>query len=209
MTIGVRVKVKICGITNLEDAQAAVNAGCDALGFVFYKRSRRYIAPPKAAEIIRQLPKNTLKIGVFVDGREGGIKDIARVCKLDILQFHGDESSAFCRKFKGYKVIKAFRIKGRLDLKNVLEYDVFGYLFDTFRKDRFGGTGKSFNWSLLSGLGRLRGEIFLSGGLTAGNIRKAVAAVKPDWVDVSSSVEKAVGRKDHLKVRKFIRAAKE
>lgn len=204
----VNVKAKICGITNLEDALASIDAGCDALGFVFYKKSPRYISPERVRTITRQLPKNIIKVGVFVNSREKTIKHAAKACGLDILQFHGDESPEFCSRFKGYKIIRAFRVKDELNLKNVLRYRPFAYLFDTFVKSKLGGTGKIFDWRLVRHLDGLKRPVFLSGGLTEKNVRQAIDCVRPDWVDVSSSVETALGKKDYGKVRNFIRAAK-
>ncbi|MCM8789814.1 MAG: phosphoribosylanthranilate isomerase, partial [Candidatus Omnitrophica bacterium] len=203
------VKVKICGITNLEDAKAALKAGCDALGFVFYRKSPRYIEPEKAKEIIKGIPQSAVKIGVFVNEKLKNIKDVAKECRLNFLQFHGDESPEFCAKFKDHKIIKAFRVKDRrIDLKKILKYKTSAYLFDTFEKSNFGGTGKRFNWKFLSGIDNISKPVFLSGGLNEKNIKEALTAVHPDWVDVSSSVEKTAGKKDHKKVRDFIKAAK-
>lgn len=202
------VKVKICGITNLEDALCAAIAGCDALGFVFYRQSPRYIAPRQAKEISRLLPKKIVKVGVFVDMPAEKIKNIAKSCRLDILQFHGQETPQFCGKFKNYRIVKAFRIKGSIGLAEVLKYRVFGYLFDSYLKSSPGRTGKNFNWKLLPGLGKIRKPVFLSGGLDARNVRRAIKIVRPDWVDASSSLEKRPGKKDHDKVIKFIKKAK-
>ena len=202
------VKAKICGITNLDDAKVSLGAGCDALGFVFYKKSPRYIAPPLAKEIIVQLPKNILKTGVFVNEKEKEIKKIARLCNLDILQFHGDESPEFCDKFNGYKVKKAFRVKRCLDAKSVSRYKPFAYLFDTFTKSKAGGTGKRFDWRLIRHINGLKRPVFLSGGLSAKNVEDAIRCVHPDWVDVCSSVEIRPGKKDHRKVKEFIKAVK-
>jgi phosphoribosylanthranilate isomerase len=199
------VKVKICGITNLRDALISVEAGCDALGFLFYKKSPRYIAPLAAKKIIKSLPRKVTKIGVFVNSQEKSIKNIAKACSLDILQFHGNESAEFCRKFKRYKVIKAFRIKNKIDSAKVCKYKTFAYLFDTFSQSKFGGTGKAFNWCLLR---NIKKPIFLSGGLNAGNVNKAIQAAHPVWVDASSSLEAAPGKKDPKKVREFIQSAK-
>ena len=202
------VKVKICGITNLEDALAALFCGADAIGFVFYKKSPRYIDPIKARNISRILPKKILKVGVFVDEREGRIKSISKMCALDFLQFHGNESPEFCSKFKGYKVIKAFKVKDKIDLASLKEYKRFAYLFDTFSKSKVGGTGKKFNWNLLREKGKMNNPVFLSGGLNAGNIKSALKIVKPDWVDLSSSVESKPGKKDHKKILSFIKKIK-
>lgn len=204
----VATKAKVCGITNIDDARASLEAGCDALGFVFYKKSPRYIAPEKAKEIIIQLPKNVIKVGVFVNSKEKTIKHIARVCGLDILQFHGDETPEFCARFGNYKIIKAFRVKDGLDLESILRYNPFAYLFDTFVKSKVGGTGKPFNWRLIRHLNGIKRPIFLSGGLNERNVRRAIESVRPEWVDVSSSVEIMPGKKNHQKVRDFIKAAK-
>jgi phosphoribosylanthranilate isomerase len=202
------VKVKICGITNLEDALAAVDAGCDALGFVFYRRSRRYVRPEKAARIIRRLPKAIVTAGVFVNCREATVRRISKQCGLSLLQFHGNESPEFCARFRGFKVVKAFRLRGPEDARRVKGYDTFGYLFDTYVRGNPGGTGKSFDWSwgaAAAGSGKI---FFLSGGLDSSNVRCAIERLKPQWVDVSSSVERGPGLKDPAKVRSFIRAAK-
>ena len=198
------VKVKICGITNLEDALAAFISGADAIGFVFYKKSPRYIDPLKARNISRILPKKIKKVGVFVNEKESKIKSISKMCALDMLQFHGSESPEFCSKFKGYKIIKAFRVKDKLELSELKKYKIFAYLFDTFSKYRAGGTGKKFNWNFLPEKGKIKRLVFLSGGLNIKNIKFALKQVNPDWVDVSSSVEYKLGKKNHKKIRDFI-----
>lgn len=204
----VAVKVKICGITNLEDALAAVDAGCDAVGFVFYKKSPRFIRPKAAQEIISRLPKTIIKAGVFVNSKEKTIKRIAEACGLDMLQFHGNESPQFCERFRNYKVIKAFRVKDSLELESVLRYKTFAYLFDTYVRSKIGGTGRIFNWGLLDSIGGIKRAIFLSGGLTKENVRAAIDKVCPGWVDVSSSVETSFGKKNHRKIKEFIKSAK-
>lgn len=203
-----RVKVKVCGITNLKDAQASIAAGCDALGFNFYKKSPRYIEPKKAREIISKLPKKIIKVGVFVNEEEETIRRITKLCRLDMLQFHGDESPAFCAGFKDFKIIKAFRIKDKIILDDLSRYKVFAYLFDSFAKLKFGGTGKSFDWKLMKPLEKLKQPIFLSGGLSLKNIKSAIGLVSPDWLDVCSSVEVIPGKKDHLSINKFIKRTK-
>lgn len=201
------VKAKICGITNLDDALASAGAGCEALGFVFYKKSPRYIPPEEAREIIRQLPGGIIKIGVFVNEKEQEVRRIAGLCGLDMLQFHGNESPEFCERFKDrYKVIKAFRVKRCINRKRIARYKPFAFLFDTFSPSSAGGTGKRFDWRLIRHIDELKCPVFLSGGLTAKNVKEAIKCVKPEWVDVSSSVEKKPGEKDQEKVRKFIKA---
>ncbi|MFH0918628.1 MAG: phosphoribosylanthranilate isomerase [Candidatus Omnitrophota bacterium] len=204
------VKVKICGITSLEDALASFFAGADALGFVFYKKSPRKISFRKAQNIARLLPKKILRVGVFVNENISTVKKIARVCRLDMLQFHGQESVAYCQKFKGYKIIKAFRISAPdpQGLAGVSKYRTFAYLFDSFSHTKFGGTGKKFNWKMLALADRMKPVVFVSGGLTAGNVRQAVKLLKPDWVDVSSSLELKPGKKDHQKIQRFIQAVR-
>jgi len=202
------VRVKICGITNLEDALASLFSGADALGFVFYRKSPRFIEPRKAANISRILPKNILRAGVFVDAQAARVKKIAKLCGLDILQFHGSESAEYCQRFKGYKVIKAFRVHGKIDLAKISKYRVFGSLFDTFSRSKAGGTGKKFNWNLLQNTDKISGQVFLSGGLTSANVSAALKKLHPDWVDVSSSLESRPGKKDHKKIQGFIKAIK-
>ncbi len=202
------VRVKVCGITNLEDALASFFLGADAIGFVFYKKSPRYIAPLKAANICRILPKNILRVGVFVDEKVSSVKKIARLCKLDMLQFHGHESVQYCNQFKGYKVIKVFRIRNLEDLKDIRKYQTFAYLFDSFSGSKLGGTGNKFNWKILAAAAKMKPKVFLSGGLTAGNVKAAVKLLKPDWVDASSSLELKPGKKNHKKIQKFIQAAR-
>ena len=198
------VKVKICGITNLEDALGSLFCGADALGFVFYKKSPRYIYPSKAANILRILPKNIKRVGVFVDEKVSSVKKVAKLCGLDMLQFHGKESPEYCKKFKGYKVIKAFRINKKEDLEGINKYKTFAYLFDSFSKTKPGGTGNKFNWKMLAKATTIKPIVFVSGGLTALNVRKAVKLLKPGWIDVSSSLESKPGKKDFNKIRKFM-----
>jgi phosphoribosylanthranilate isomerase len=202
------VKIKICGITNLEDAVKSVQAGCDALGFVFYRKSPRYIEPERAREIIKQLPAHIIKMGVFANAREKDVKRIAKICKLDVLQFHGNESPEFCSRFRNRRIIKAFRIKEGLDSQSLLRYKPFAYLFDTFVESKLGGTGKKFDWRLIRHICDIKQPIFLSGGLTEDNVKEAIECARPDWVDVSSSLEASPGKKDHKKVRSFIKIAK-
>lgn len=203
------VKVKICGITNIDDAREAVRAGCDALGFVFYKKSPRFITAQNAARITSKLPAKIKKIGVFVNAGEQAIKIIARQCALDMLQFHGDERPQFCNRFSGFKVIKAFRTGRRIDIDRIKSYHTYAYLFDTCRSAAFGGTGKKFDWSLLRPIrSRIKKPIFLSGGLNDRNVRQAIAMLHPDWVDVSSSVEMRPGRKSAKKISAFVKKAK-
>ncbi|MDP2830956.1 MAG: phosphoribosylanthranilate isomerase [Candidatus Omnitrophota bacterium] len=202
------VKVKICGITNLEDALASLFFGAEAIGFVFYDKSPRYIRPQQAKNISRILPQKIKRVGVFVNAEVAKVKKIAQLCNLDMLQFHGQESFEYCQKFKGYKVIKAFRIKAKEDLEGISRYKTFAYLFDSFSRTKLGGTGNKFNWKILAQAVRMGPVIFVSGGLTAGNVRKAVKLLKPDWVDASSSLESRPGKKDHQKIKRFMQAVR-
>ncbi len=202
------MKIKICGITNLKDAQDAIKAGCDALGFVFYKKSPRYITPHKARALISRLPRRVSKVGVFVNARESTVKRIARFCGLDMLQFHGGESPRLCSRFKGCRVIKAFRVKKSLDFRRLASYNTYAYLFDAHVRSKFGGSGRQFDWKLLKGRRGLQAAVILSGGLNADNVGKAIKIVAPDWVDVSSSVEASAGKKEYRKMTHFIQAVK-
>jgi phosphoribosylanthranilate isomerase len=201
------VKVKICGITNIEDALFAIKAGADAIGFVFYKNSPRYISPLGLKKIIDRLTQEIAKVGVFVGAKEKEIRYAADLCGLQMLQLHGDETPEFCARLKDYKVIKAFRIKRKRDVRSALRYRVYGYLFDAYRRSRPGGTGERFDWQLLEDL-EAQAEIFLSGGLSTANVKEAIQTVRPDWVDVSSSLEIKPGLKDHQKIKDFIEAVR-
>ncbi len=202
------VKIKICGITNLEDALACFFYGADAIGFVFYKGSPRYITVGKAKRIAAIMPKKIKKVGVFFNASAAYINNIASACKLDMLQFHGDEPDEFCRIFKKQKVVKAFRVKGVMDKEKINSYKVYAFLFDAFDKTLPGGTGKKFNWKIFRQAGKIKHPFFLSGGLTVKNVASAIRIVKPDWVDASSCLESAPGKKDHVRLKKFIKAAK-
>lgn len=201
------VKVKICGITNLEDALVAVEAGADMLGFVFCEQSPRKVSVETAAGIARALPPYIVKTGVFVNASEEDVYHALREVELNLLQFHGDESPAFCRRF-GVMSMKAFRVKDASSLESLTDYATDAWLLDAYSPDQVGGTGKKFNWDLAVQAGTLGRPIFLAGGLTPENVAEAVRQVKPFAVDVSSSVEATPGKKDHAKVRAFIKAAK-
>ena len=196
------IKIKICGITNLDDALAAADAGADALGFNFYKKSPRYIDPEKAAEIIAQLPPFCMPVGIFVNEREEKIRDIEQLTCLNAIQLHGDESPEFCQRF-GSRVIKAFQVKDKESLKNMAHYHVSALLLDSYRDGVHGGTGTTFDWHLAV-VAKTFGKVILAGGLTPENVAEAVKLVQPYGVDVAGGVEKAKGIKDHAKMKKFI-----
>lgn len=201
-------RVKICGITRVEDALTAVEAGADALGFVFYRESPRHIFPEEASRIIEQLPPFVQTVGLFVNETEAEVNRTAELCRLDIVQLHGDESPEYCTHIRR-RLIKAFRIRTMTCLEPVSEYKVAGMLLDTFSPSIYGGTGTAFNWEIAAEAVKLHNRIILAGGLTPQNVAKAIHQVRPMGVDVSSGVETGPGKKDHEKVREFIRNAKE
>ena len=200
-------RVKICGITNLADAQAAVEAGADALGFIFYEKSPRFVPLKTAAEISKQLPPFVMRVGVFVNAPEDFVLRAIAECNLTMLQFHGDEPPEFCTQF-GLMSMKAFRIRDAETLKLIPNYQTDAYLLDAFSSTTLGGTGEKFNWELAVEAQKFGKPIFLAGGLTPENVAEAVKKVQPFGVDVSSGVESAPGKKDPAKVKAFIAAAK-
>lgn len=201
------VRVKICGLTNLEDALLAVEAGADALGFVFAPSPRR-ITPQEARRICLELPPFVVRVGVFVDAPLEEVRAVADFCGLDAVQLHGNEPPEYCREV-GRRVIKAVRVKDYLDPDSLNHYPVQAFLLDAYVPGQAGGTGKSFNWELVAGLEFPR-PFILAGGLTPFNVARAVALVRPYGVDVSSGVERdgQPGRKDPQKVKLFITEAR-
>ena len=200
------VKIKICGITNKEDALAAAQWGAEALGFIFYKKSPRDVSAYKAKKIIDALPPFVVPVGVFVNQKEGAVRDIVNFCGITTVQFHGDETPQYCQRFSRLKVIKAFRIHEDFDWKILNDYKtVSAYLFDTYSKEQYGGVGKSFNWQLLPGR-EFTKPVILAGGLNPENISSAIEIFCPYAFDVSSGVEKSPGKKDpHLLKKIFER----
>ena len=201
------VKVKICGITSVSDANAAAEAGADALGFMFWDKSPRAVSLGAAAEIVRQLPPFIVKVGVFVNAEEDLVIRAIRECGLNLLQFHGDETPEYCLQF-GLMSMKAFRMRDAASLKALANYPTDAWLLDAYTPGKPGGTGERFDWDLAVEAVKLGRPIFLAGGLTPENVGEAVTRVQPYAVDVSSGVEAAPGRKDHAKVREFIAAAR-
>lgn len=201
------VRIKICGITNIEDALVAVEAGADALGFVFFKQSPRNISPEQAAAIIRCLPPFVQTVGLFVNEQLAVVNSIADQCGLDVVQLHGEETPEFCCAVNR-RVIKAFRVKDQSSLDQIRNYDVAACLLDAWSPSAHGGTGITFNWEIAAAAAASK-CVILAGGLTPDNVAEAVKAVRPYAVDVSSGVESAPGRKDSAKVLRFIRAVKE
>ena len=194
-------RVKVCGITNREDARQAVDLGADALGFIFHPASPRYIAPEAAARIIRDLPPFVASVGVFVDASVLRVRSLVRTCLLSAVQFHGEETPDYCGGFP-VKVIKAFRVKGTRLPRGLSRFVVDAILLDTFRSGVPGGTGQVFDWDVAKRAKRY-GRIILAGGLNPANVRDAVQAVRPFAVDVSSGVEAFPGKKDPKLLEEF------
>ena len=184
-----------------------MNAGADALGFMFYASSPRFVSEKTAAEIIRALPPFVAKVGVFVNAGIETVRRTQEVCGLDTLQFHGDEPPGFCWQFQA-KIIKAFRVREEKSLQEMAAYESEAWLLDAFVPGKLGGTGERFNWELARQAAALNQRIILAGGLTPENVSDAIRQVRPYGVDVSSGVEAAPGKKDHAKIRDFIAAAK-
>jgi len=202
-----RVRVKICGITRLEDALAAARLGAHAVGFVFHPPSPRYIEPASAAAIVKKLPAFLTTVGVFVDLDQETVRCTAALSGVDVVQLHGSESPEYCQGL-GLKWIKSFRIGSPEDLKLLAPYGADrDFLLDSSIEGLPGGTGRTFNWEWAAGAGRY-GRIILAGGLTPENVARAVALVNPVGVDVSSMVEKAPGIKDVDKMAAFINAVR-
>ncbi len=196
--------VKICGITNLGDALAAAGAGASALGFNFYVNSPRYIAPQAAARIVERLPAGIVNVGVFVNQAPEAVLETMRMAGLDVAQLHGDEPPAAVPR--GVRVWKAFRVDAKFRPELMDAYDAEASLLDAPSETLYGGTGKSFDWARARGFGR---RIVLAGGLDATNVRAAIETVRPWGVDACSRIESALGRKDHVKMREFLKAALE
>ena len=200
------IRVKICGITNLEDALAAAKFGADAVGFVLYPNSPRYLKPAQAKLIIDQLPPFVTSVGVFANQPAEEIRRMMEECGFDLVQLQGDESPEFCWRL-GSRVVKAIRVKDHGSLKQMAEYSVRAFVLDTYRENQLGGTGKRFDWDLAV-QARSFGQIILAGGLTPENVQDAIRKVQPYGVDVSTGVEKYMGKKDHSKIENFIRQAR-
>lgn len=192
--------IKICGITDVEDAVRIAELGADALGFIFYPKSKRYVTPEKAHEIIKQLPPSITTVGVFVN--EENIGDILEICPLDILQLHGNESPEYCSTFSK-RIVKSFRVTDDFSFEILEKYPVHAFLLDSFVEGQYGGTGVTFDWEKAVEAKKY-GNIVLSGGLNPRNIEEAIQFVQPYGVDVSSGVEIEPGRKDIEKVKKVI-----
>jgi phosphoribosylanthranilate isomerase len=198
--------VKICGITNLDDALIAIDAGADALGFNFYKPSPRYISPDSAREIVAKLPQTVLTVGVFVNEQSPqSVEDLARRASVTAIQLHGDESPGYCRNLSTRKIIKALAAGAGFDAEQARSYEVDAILLDTKDPELRGGTGRVFDWSIAKQVKRLVPKLFLAGGLGLQNIEQAIISVDPYGVDACSALEETPGKKDHVLVRSFIK----
>ena len=198
------VHAKICGITNREDALCAVKCGADALGFIFYQKSPRYVAPEKAAEIICDLPPFVTPVGVFVNAPH--IDATVKLAGLRAIQLHGDEPPEACLGHD-VPVIRTLRVGNEFDALALRSHPVHTFLLDTARAGSYGGTGETFDWAKAREA-KNYGRIILSGGLNPDNVREAIEQVAPYAVDTSSGVEAEPGKKDHKKVRDFLARAK-
>lgn len=199
-------KIKICGITNLNDAFLALDLGADALGFVFYRQSKRCISSEDAFGIISELPPFVKTVGVFVNQGVEELRFMKREIGFDLFQLHGDEGPDYCRQL-GNSVIKAMRVKDRINQDDINSFPVQAFLFDAYSTAEFGGTGTGFNWELLKDIA-VRKSVILSGGLTPENVAEAIDIVNPYAVDVSSGVEDYPGKKDPAKLKAFIKAVR-
>ena len=201
--------IKICGITNLDDALSAVDAGADALGFNFYRPSPRYIKPAAARRIIDELPDKIMTVGVFVnEDSPDSIERLATEAGVTALQLHGDESPQFCAALSDRYVIKVLAMNDDFDPRQALSYDVQAFMVDAFDRKARGGTGRTVDWSAAQRLSALVPKLFLAGGLSPENVSMAISAVAPYAVDACSALETSPGKKDSERVRAFVLAVR-
>jgi phosphoribosylanthranilate isomerase len=201
--------VKVCGITNLEDALAALEAGADMLGFNFYARSPRHIEPADARRIVERMPEGVACVGVFVN--ESSPEDVLRIAResgVSAAQLHGDETPEFCRALGELTTIKALRVGKGFDAERAAVFETDAVLLDAYAPDAFGGTGHTFDWALARATREVVPKLFLAGGLKPGNISAAIEAVGPYAVDVCSGVETSPGRKSPQLMRDFVNAVR-
>jgi phosphoribosylanthranilate isomerase len=196
-------QIKICGITNRDDAECAAACGADAVGFILHPQSPRYVTPEIVKKIIKALPDDITTIGVFVNRNALDIKKILEFCGLDMVQLHGAESAAYCRRFPRARVIKAIAPRTEDDLKGLQAYPVAALLVDAFDPAHHGGTGARADWGLAAKV-KEEHPLILAGGLSLANIQEAIEQVSPHCVDINSGVEQSPGRKDHAKVKEII-----
>jgi phosphoribosylanthranilate isomerase len=202
--------VKVCGITNLEDALAAIEAGADMLGFNFYARSPRYITPADARRIVERLPRSVSCVGVFVnEPSPEDVLEIARESGVSAAQLHGDETPDFCRALRGLTTIKALRVGKDYGVDSAASFETDAVLLDAYTADAFGGTGHTFDWTLARATREVVDRLFLAGGLKVENVAAAIESVGPYAIDVCSGVETSPGRKSLPLMRSFIAAVRE
>ena len=201
------LRVKICGITNREDAEAAVAAGADALGFIFVPQTPRHVTLERAREIVRVLPPFVVPVGVFAGSLLAEVRGTVEACGLGAVQLHGGEDAAFAAALP-VRVIRSVRVRDARSLEGLVGYPAHAFLLDAYTEARIGGTGQRVPLELLQAARRL-GRIVVSGGLTPENVGEAVAAVRPYGVDCCSGVERAPGLKDHARLRAFVARARE
>jgi len=202
------VEVKICGITNINDAYVAIKYGADALGFIFYPKSQRYVAPERAKEIIEKLPYDIIRVGVFVNHEIQEVKEIAKFCGLNLIQLHGDESPEYCAQFPISFLIKAVSPRIKEDIQKLKNYAVRAILLDAWEPGHYGGTGKNSDLRVAIKVKEMH-SLILAGGLNKENIRKAIEMVRPQAVDINSGVELSPGKKDPDKIRDIIEIVRE
>jgi phosphoribosylanthranilate isomerase len=200
------VKVKICGITNLEDALTAIDLGADALGFNFYRKSPRYIEPAAAKSIIAKLPPLVSLVGIFVNEfSPERVMTVAHALGIGTVQLHGGEPAAYARKIGDLRIIKVFRVDERFNVYQLAEFPAHAFLLDAYDSKQWGGTGKTFNWEVAVAA-RKFGRVILAGGLNPENIQQAIVAVRPYAVDICSGVELKPGKKDLKKMESLFKA---
>jgi phosphoribosylanthranilate isomerase len=197
------MEIKICGITNMEDASFVTRCGADAIGFIFYAKSPRHVTPERVKEIIAKIPTEITKVGVFVNHDVAEVNETIDFCGLDLVQLHGDESPVYCGQFPQSQVIKTFAPRTEDDLAKVKEYPVKAILVDAHDPVRYGGTGEQADWSLAAKVKAMH-PLILAGGLSMANIKEAIEQASPHAVDINSGVEIAPGKKDHQKVKAII-----
>lgn len=202
------LRIKICGVTNLPDAMAAVEAGADALGFMLYPKSKRYVAPETVAAITQVLPPFVARVGVFVNESLNHVSEVKERCQLDTIQLHGEESPEYCAQLPG-TIIKAFRLQSPQTLIEAQEYPVSAWLLDSYSPAARGGTGETFNWSWIQDALPLKRPVIVAGGLTPENVAACVLATRPYGLDVSSGVEDGPGKKNAEKMTHLIRQAQQ
>jgi phosphoribosylanthranilate isomerase len=198
-------EIKICGITNLDDAAAACDCGADAVGFIFFKGSPRFISPEEAGKIIARLPRTVAKVGVFVNEEMPVVRHIYVSCGLNMIQIHGNESAEYCKGLSSHLLIKAINPRTSRTLGELDGWAPHAFLVDSGNSVKYGGTGNLSDWEFAKDLAQ-RSPVVLAGGLNPGNVVHAIETVSPEAVDVGSGVESEPGKKDHRKIRTFIEA---